>query len=88
MGRTFGETKNCKGCRYWSEMIAKLEAGIVVAMCINSESLEKGNYKSGWSKCDSWKSGQYGAIDTPGMSLNEDYEYDDQVEEVTNNEKN
>ena len=66
--RTYGETSNCKGCRFWSEMIAKSEGNGIVAMCINSGSSEKGKYKFGSDKCESWKSGHYGAVDSPGGS--------------------
>ena len=66
--RTYGETENCKGCRFWSEMIAKSEGSGVVAMCISSDSKEKGKYKFGSDKCDQYGSGHYGAIDSPGES--------------------
>ena len=66
--RNYGETQNCKGCRFWSELIAKSENGGVVAMCINSKSSEKGKYKANHQACDNWASGHYGAIDSPGES--------------------
>ncbi len=66
--RSYGETKNCKGCRFWSDMLAQSEAGTVTAMCINSDSPESGKYMAGWSKCTEWKSGHYGSIDSPGES--------------------
>lgn len=25
--RSYGETRNCKGCRFWSEMIAQVRGG-------------------------------------------------------------
>jgi hypothetical protein len=66
--RTYGETENCKGCRFWSEMIARSQGDGVAAMCINSEGSESGKYKFGSDKCESWKSGHYGAVDSPGES--------------------
>ena len=66
--RTYGETKNCKDCRFWSEMIAKSEGSGVVAICISSDSKEKGKYKFGLDKCDEYKSGHHGAVDSPGES--------------------
>lgn len=64
--RNYGETQNCKGCRFWSEMIAQANGDGVTAMCINSGSPEKGKYKADYQKCDKWASGHYGAIDSPG----------------------
>ena len=65
--RTYGETNDCKGCRFWSEMIAKADGGgPVVAMCLNSNSECRGQYKASFGKCAAWKSGEYGAIDEPG----------------------
>lgn len=68
--RTYGETKNCKGCRYWSEMIAKCgpdPGGNVVAMCLSPDSPAKGTYKAGFQKCEKWASGHFGAVDEPGQ---------------------
>jgi len=66
--RSYGETKDCKGCRYWSERLAQSQGSSVTAVCISSGSVEKGKYKFGSDKCDSYKSGHYGAIDSPGES--------------------
>jgi len=67
--RTWGKTKNCKGCRFWSEMIAKSDGGgPVSAMCLNPKSLEYQKYRTGSEHCGQWGSGHYGAIDTPGES--------------------
>ncbi len=64
--RTYGETHNCKGCRYWSEMLARSNGGPVEAVCLNSDSAKQGHYTSGSATCDSWESGHDGAIDEPG----------------------
>jgi hypothetical protein len=65
--RTYGETRNCRGCRYWSEMIAKAEGGgPVVAMCLSPDSVVKGRYMAGFQRCDEWASGHLGAVDEPG----------------------
>jgi len=66
--RTWGQTQNCKGCRFWSEMLAKSDGGPVFAMCLNSKSSEYQNYKAGFGRCDEWKSGHLGAVDSPGES--------------------
>jgi len=64
--RTYGETKNCAGCRYWSEMLAHaLGGGPVEAMCLAGEGPFQGQYVAGYRTCPSWKSGHYGAVDAP-----------------------
>ena len=69
--RTYGQTKNCKGCYYWSEMLAKCDSGTpgVVAMCLNKKSTENGKYKAGYQKCENWKTGAEGVVDAPGGGL-------------------
>ena len=64
--RSYGETKDCVGCRFWSEMIAKSNGSCIQAMCMNSNSDQSGKYKSGHQTCDNWASGHYGPIDSPG----------------------
>lgn len=65
--RTFGETRNCKGCRYWSEMIAQaLGGGPVQALCLSPVSAARGKYMDPARTCDAWASGHLGAIDEPG----------------------
>ena len=65
MTRTNGETRNCAGCRYWSEMIAQsIGDGPVEAMCLGDGPL-KGQYTTGKQTCPAWKSGHYGAVDDP-----------------------
>jgi len=66
--RTYGETKNCKGCRYWSEMIARSNGGPVEAYClaeIGATPMAR-KYTTGSQKCDAWACGELGAIDEPG----------------------
>ena len=66
--RTYGETRNCKGCRYWSEMIAMAQGGgPVQAVCLSPDSTFKGKYTAGHQRCDKWASGHLGAIDEPGQ---------------------
>jgi hypothetical protein len=63
--RTYGETKNCKGCRYWSEMIARsIGGGPVQAMCLSGGPLD-GKDVCGHQTCSAWTSGHHGAIDEP-----------------------
>ena len=70
--RTYGETRNCKGCRYWSEMIAHAPAhgGPVEAMCLNPTSPARGKYMAGSRTCADWASGHLGAVDEPGQDPN------------------
>lgn len=62
--RTYGETRNCAGCRYWSEMLAQARGGRVEAMCLATD--QPTRYTPGWHTCESWQSGYMGAIDEPG----------------------
>lgn len=65
--RTFGETQNCRGCRYWSEMVARCQGGgPVESLCLSRESPLHGKYTVGSTSCAAWKSGHFGAIDEPG----------------------
>jgi hypothetical protein len=64
--RTGGETRNCKGCRYWSEMIAQaVGGGPVQAICLCPTSAARGTYMSGHRTCAQWASGHLGAVDDP-----------------------
>lgn len=64
--RTYGETRDCAGCRFWSEMIAQSIGGRPVeAMCLAETGRYAGKYTSARMKCDSWKSGHHGAVDDP-----------------------
>lgn len=68
--RSYGETKDCKGCRYWSEMLAMCgpeSGGQVVAMCLSPDSPNKGKYTTKRGRCDKWASGHLGAVDEPGQ---------------------
>lgn len=66
--RTYGETRNCKGCRYWSEMVAQSLGGAPVqAMCLSPTSTYRMQYMSGARQCTEWASGHLGAVDEPGQ---------------------
>lgn len=65
--RTCGETQDCKGCRFWSEMIAQaMGGGPVEAMCLSGTGPRAGRYVTARTTCDAWKSGHLGAVDEPG----------------------
>lgn len=64
--RTYGETRNCAGCRFWSEMIAQcIGGGPVTAMCLAESGRYAGKYTAAHQRCDSWRSGHFGAVDDP-----------------------
>ena len=65
--RTWGATRTCKGCRYWSEMVARSEGGgPVQAMCLNTMSMGYRLYMGPNGTCSEWQSGELGAVDQPG----------------------
>lgn len=66
MPRTFGETRDCNGCRFWSEMIAQSIGGALVeAYCLSGDGPLAGKYTRGRQTCSAWKSGHLGAVDDP-----------------------
>jgi hypothetical protein len=65
--RSYGETRDCKGCRFWSEMIARAQGGgPVEAVCLSGTGSRAGQYTTGRNTCEAWESGHLGAIDEPG----------------------
>ena len=64
--RSWGETKNCHGCRYWSEMLAQACGGPMEAVCLARKSPNSGKYTSKQTTCDAWEDGSMGAVDQPG----------------------
>ena len=64
--RTNGRTRDCKGCRFWSELYARQEGkGPLRAMCLNRNSPYTYLYTSKDQSCDAWADGEWGAIDDP-----------------------
>jgi hypothetical protein len=63
--RTDGTTYNCKGCRYWSEMIARAHGGPVEALCLVQGGPKSGKYCRAEFVCDRWERGHLGAVDEP-----------------------
>lgn len=64
--RTWGETRTCKGCRYWSEMLAEFREGSMRAACLAGQGEHAGKFTPEHESCGSWKGGELGAIDSPG----------------------
>jgi hypothetical protein len=71
MSRTLGQTGNCAGCRFWSEMVARAAggtdnpAGALEALCLSEDGPLKGQYTTERMSCAAWKSGHHGAVDDP-----------------------
>lgn len=67
--RTYGTTRDCAGCRFWSEMIAAWHGdGPVQALCLAPAGAPlRGQYVTGRRTCSAWASGELGAIDEPGQ---------------------
>jgi len=63
--RSWGETQNCHGCRYWSEMIAHSEGSVMKAMCLGPGSTNYAKYTAKHQTCDKWQEGSLGAVDSP-----------------------
>lgn len=58
--------RNCSGCRYWSEMIAKSIGGRdVEALCLAPAGPAKGKYMVGSQTCSSFAKNTFGAVDNP-----------------------
>jgi hypothetical protein len=80
MSRTYGETRNCSGCRFWSEMLAQAGGGLpagVHAMCLAPRGVDAplaGEYTRETQTCRSWKSGEFGAVDDPENRASNPYE--------------
>lgn len=77
--RTWGQSRTCNGCRFWSEMLAQANGGIVKAACLMSQSPRSGKFVSGNNSCEHWQEGSLGAVDQPG---GDPYAIEDAGEEV------
>jgi hypothetical protein len=56
--------RNCSGCRYWSEMIAKVHDTALMAMCLGEGRL-KGKYTTEEQVCEAYAKNSHGAVDDP-----------------------
>jgi hypothetical protein len=70
--RSWGETKNCHGCRYWSERLAMSDGNGLRAMCISADSPNKSKWMPKRGTCEKWDEGSMGAVDSPGGEPYED----------------
>ena len=73
--RSWGESRNCHGCRYWSEMLARSHGSGTQAMCIaprNADAPHSGKYTDKRQTCNAWADGCFGAVDSPGGNPYED----------------
>lgn len=67
-------SRTCKGCRYWSEMVAMSgpeTGGVLKALCLNPESPRHGGYVAARETCAQWRIGHLGAVDEPGSNGDE-----------------
>jgi hypothetical protein len=63
-----GATLDCKGCRFWSELIARADrSGQIEAICLSRTGQKAGEHTTGGSFCEGWKSGHLGSIDDPDL---------------------
>lgn len=87
--RTMGETKNCAGCRFWSEMVAQsIGCEPVEALCL-SDGSKRGKYTTERMTCEAWKSGHLGAVDDPpnyGEETRAAYEEEEREEHEANSQ--
>ena len=64
--RTYGKTRDCKGCRFWSEQNARVEGNKpLMALCLNRDSKYAYLFRAGNDWCHEWADGAGGAIDDP-----------------------
>lgn len=57
-------TRDCGGCRYWSEMIAMVQDGVLVAMCLGTGPYGS-RYTNATTTCDAFAKNTAGAVDDP-----------------------
>ncbi len=75
------KSKNCGGCRFWSEMCAQsLGCGPIEALCLSDNSPSCGKFVTETHKCDAWKDSLGYAIDAPGIES--DYHKQIETEEM------
>lgn len=76
--RTYGETKTCSGCRYWSEQLAQNNRdGVLMAYCLDQNSPQRNRYTEGAQTCPDYAAGLIGAVDSPGFDGTEYDELED-----------
>ena len=66
----WGGERNCDGCRYWSDMVARAGSGTtnprgdVEAMCLSAGS-RKGQYTTSEETCEAFARDNAGKVDSP-----------------------
>ncbi len=83
--RTAGQTRDCHGCRYWSDMIAKAEdGGPIEALCLNNKGPLSMKYTTAQMTCAGWQSGHHGPVDQwpdYGANAQQEYDLDDKMDD-------
>lgn len=73
----------CRDCRFWSEMCAQsIVGGPIEALCLSGDGPLAGRFVKETSSCPAWKSGHFGAVDSPpnyGESVRASYEAEEQA---------
>lgn len=76
------QIRKCHNCRFWSEMVARsIGLGPIESLCLNPKSSNYSKYVDMISTCSEWKSGHFGAIDSPhyGEQVRDAYDIEDEL---------
>ncbi len=57
--------RECRFCRYWSEMVAEARGPDILALCLNPESPRHAKWTGSGQGCEKGRDAPYGAIDDP-----------------------
>ena len=57
-------TRDCGGCRYWSEMLAMVQDGALTAMCLGTGP-HGSRYTNETTTCEAFAKNTAGAVDEP-----------------------
>ncbi len=65
--RSYGKTRDCRGCRFWSEQKAIKDGDRFgwKCLCLNRDSPRAYLYTRGKDYCPKWEDGEFGAVDDP-----------------------
>ena len=55
--------KKCGTCRYWSDLLAKTNNGVVVALCLSSKGSRKNEWVDSTDSCEAYSKGD--PVDLP-----------------------
>lgn len=52
------QEQRCATCRYWSDKLADMRHGVLLAVCLSRESPNCRLYVSGANSCEEWHQGE------------------------------